>query len=80
MDAHSDLLLRVRPHCWLLVVTGNATDAGAIIARLEQAHAEATRNHVGEPLPPLSASNLGQWRIDQERELVTEEFVSRSQA
>ncbi len=76
----SDLLLRVRPHCWLLVVTGNATDAGAIIARLEQAHAEATRNHVGEPLPPLSASNLGQWRIDQERELVTEEFVSRSQA
>ncbi len=68
-----DLVLRIAPGQWMLVVEAPADRAELVVGRLEQSWEDARRRHPGKEQPKLRLRLRGNWSIARERD----EFVSR---
>jgi hypothetical protein len=59
----ADLLFRIGPARWLVVLPVAECEIAAFLERVEKAIGEENRNRLGEPLPDIHLNVLGAWRV-----------------
>lgn len=69
---HSDLVLGVRPHRWLIVLASNRADVDPILRKSQDAWHEANLNNPLGGLVSFDFQKRGGWRLGEH----TEEFIS----
>ncbi|HUY89501.1 MAG TPA: hybrid sensor histidine kinase/response regulator [Pirellulales bacterium] len=69
---YNDLVLRVGPSRWLVVLPVPEDQVAAFLRRAEKAFAEAARNRVGDPYPRIDFRHLGTWPVDHDKAILAE--------
>jgi signal transduction histidine kinase len=59
----ADLLFRIEPARWLIVLPIDESEFGLFHRRLKKAIVAENRNRLGEPLPDIRLNVLGAWRV-----------------
>ena len=71
-----DLLFRIGPARWIIVLPMAESEITAFLERVEQAFGEANRNRLGGPLPEIHWKILGAWGVSFDHD----EILSRLSA
>jgi signal transduction histidine kinase len=67
---YNDLVLRVGPQRWLIVLPVPESEVDAFHQRAKKALAEANRNRLGEPLPTIHLEFLGSWHAANRKQIL----------
>jgi signal transduction histidine kinase len=69
LQRRNDLLLRLQQHRWLLLLDAGGQELEGFRSRLKDTIAEANRNRLRGPLPPLNCATIGTWNLSRRGEI-----------